>query len=300
MKFACTSFNVYERAGFASLPILLQKLDDERHGFTAQELEEGAISICRALDGEYRDVNNPAKRHKINGDLTKVRWATCLTDAGRKLLQNLEHVSSQIPGTMEIRKMMRFATHAGRITKGVPIFITWSPDEKHNTLMLRLSRSRRKDPLNSLDEVGAKFGELYEPNITNDDFFLRLQERDILDYLPTYDDRRAILARDSLASVEGFRLSILITCEYLFGMRVCIDCPNCNHATTSNCLGCSDLFGSNALPEGGIFGRPDGIFISIEAQKSAGGLHAHGQLHVQCIHQHTPLAVIFDKTDKRR
>ena len=123
-----------------------QKRDDGRLGFTPEELEDGAISICRALDGEYKDMANPKKRHKVNGDLTKVRWATCLTDAGRKLLQNLEYVSSQIPGTMEIRKMMRFATHAGRIRRGVPIFVTWSPDEKHNTLMLRLSRSRRNDP----------------------------------------------------------------------------------------------------------------------------------------------------------
>ena len=123
-----------------------QKRDDGRLGFTPEELEDGAISICRALDGEYKDMANPKKRHKVNGDLTKVRWATGLTDAGRKLLQNLEYVSSQIPGTMEIRKMMRFATHAGRIRRGVPIFVTWSPDEKHNTLMLRLSRSRRNDP----------------------------------------------------------------------------------------------------------------------------------------------------------
>ena len=191
--------------------------------------------------------------------------------------------------------MMRFATHAGRLTKGVPIFVTWSPDEKHNVLMLRLSRTRRNDPLNRLDKVAAKFGGLYEPSITNDAETLRLEKEDLLDYLPAYDDRRAILARDSLASVEGFRLSVLLTCEYLFGMRVCIDCPKCNHVQDFKGLGCSDLFGSNALPEGGIFGRADGIFISIEAQKSAGGLHAHGQLHIQCIHQHTPLVSIFEK-----
>ena len=71
-------------------------------------------------------------------------------------------------------------------------------------------------------------------------------------------------------------------------MRVCINCPECNGG-----WGCADLFGSNAFPEGGIFGRPDGIFISIEAQKSAGGLHAHAQLHVQCIHQHEPFAEVL-------
>ena len=57
---------------------------------------------------------------------------------------------------------------------------------------------------------------------------------------------------------------------------------------------CNDLFGSNAYSEGGVFGRADGIFISIEAQKSARGLHAHGQLHVQCMHQHRPLTEILE------
>ena len=74
------------------------------HAFTKEELEDGAVSICRALDGEYTDVNNPFRKHKVNGDLTKVKYATNLTDAGRKLLQNLEYTTRQIPGTMELRK----------------------------------------------------------------------------------------------------------------------------------------------------------------------------------------------------
>ena len=121
--------------------------------FTAKELEEGAISICRALDGEYTHPWHSNRRQKINGDLTTVRWATSLADAGRKLLDNLEYVCSQIPGTMESRKMMRIATHAGRLTKGMLIFVTWSPDDRQNLLMLRLSRTRRNNPLNRLDKV---------------------------------------------------------------------------------------------------------------------------------------------------
>ena len=160
---------------------------------------------------KVQDLANPKKKHKVNGDLTKVRWATCLNDAGRRLLQNLEHVSSQIPGTMEIRKIMRYATHAGRIRRGVPIFVTWSPDEKHNALMMRLSCSCVRDPLNQLDEVSQKFGGIDQPSIT-------LSAEEIAGLLPEYDDRRAMLARDGLASVEGVRLSILIVREYFFGM----------------------------------------------------------------------------------
>ena len=136
---------------------------DGTKGFSAKDLEEGAISICRALDGHCIDPANPQKKIPVNGDLTKVRWATCLSEAGKRLLQNIEHTSSRIPGTMEVRKLMRFATHAGRISKGVPEFVTWSPDEKHDVLMLRLSRSRRKDPLKALDVNDSAYGSIHAP-----------------------------------------------------------------------------------------------------------------------------------------
>ena len=194
---------------------------------------------------------------------------------------------------------MRYETNAGRIRRGVPIFITFSPDEKHNVLMLRLHRSRRKDPIHGLDEKSRKYGERLEPPMDSDYADMRLSCEEIMQWLPPYDERRAILARDGLASVEGFRLSILLTCEHIFGMRVCARCPDCNHGERAGCEGnpydvrCQNLFGSNAYSEGGSFGIAEGIYISIEAQKSAGSLHAHGQLHIACLHQHTPLVEIM-------
>ena len=65
-----------------------------------------------------------------------------------------------------------------------------------------------------------------------------------------------------MASVDGFRTVILLTVEHLFGIRVCPHCPDCN--ATSN--PCQDMFGSVATALGGIFGRIDAIFTSIEAQ----------------------------------
>ena len=120
------------------------KREDGSYGFTPAELEEGAVSICKALDGSYKDLDGRMK--KVKGDLTKVKYAVELTEAARRILQNLEHTSRTIPGTMEVRKVMRYDTHAGRIRRGVPIFITFSPDEKQNVLMLRLTRSRKSDP----------------------------------------------------------------------------------------------------------------------------------------------------------
>ena len=87
---------------------------------------------------------------------------------------------------------------------------------------------------------------------------------------------------------------VQLTFKYLFGVNYCSNCPEC----VSSADPCQDLFGSSANAEGGIFGRIDAIFTSIEAQKSTGSLHAHSQLFVQCLHQHTPLWEIVKQLKK--
>ena len=163
----------------------------------------------------------------MNGDLTKVWYADNLTAAAKRLLQNIEHNTRKIPGTQEVRKLMRYQTHACRIRRGVPIFITISPDEKHNMLMLRLSRTRKSDPVNKIDNLSAQFGGLRTPQIDADFASFGLPLEALLELVPTYDDRRAMIARDSLASVDGFRLWIVLLLEYIFGVRLCLQCPDC-------------------------------------------------------------------------
>ena len=118
---------------------------------------------------------------------------------------------------------------------------------------------------------------------------LRTLPVDVLDrMLPNIDARRQILSRDVLASVDGFHVIVALVLEHLFGVNFCSKCPNCT---------CADLFGSNAKCEGGVLGRVDGVYGSIEAQKSAGSLRVHFQIFVQCLHQHTPLQEILEKYD---
>ncbi len=194
---------------------------------------------------------------------------------------------------------MRFDTNALRVKYGVPIFVTFSPDEKHNLLMLRLSRTRRKDPVLLHDAAASLFGCRNAPRLgqaeytqhSKDDVFLALRPEDLTEQVPSYDMRRALLAKDSLASVDGFRVMVLLAYQHLFGMRACPNCPHCNHDESET--PCQDLFGSNAKAEGGVFGRIDAGYTSFEAQKSTGALHAHSQLFVQCLHQHQPLAEVL-------
>ncbi len=102
---------------------------------------------------------------KGHGDLTKLRYAMGLTAAEKQLLKNIEHVSRTIPGTMEVRKILRFETHAGRIRRGVPFFVTFSPDEKHNMVVLRLARSRASDPCHCADATSQPFGSTHLPDL---------------------------------------------------------------------------------------------------------------------------------------
>ena len=75
------------------------KRADGSRGFSAEELEAGAISICQALDGKYKDVDGKLK--PVNGDFTKVKYAIHLNDAGKRLLQNLECVSNEVFNSLE-------------------------------------------------------------------------------------------------------------------------------------------------------------------------------------------------------
>ena len=110
-------------------------------GITAKDLELAAISICHALKGKYKAPDG--KLRPVRGDMTKVRYATNHHPAAKRLLANIEHSTSKLPGTQEVRRTMRFITHSYRVAYGQPIFVTFSPNEKDSTLMIRLSRSRR-------------------------------------------------------------------------------------------------------------------------------------------------------------
>ena len=83
-----------------------------------------------------------------------------------------------------------------------------------------------------------QIGKIYEPALDEEIGVLTLDE--LRQRVPTSDERRAIIARDALACVDGFRTIIQFVMEYLFGMRCCIRCPDCV---------CTDLFDMLNLKE---------------------------------------------------
>ena len=104
---------------------------------TAQDLEAASIAIVKALRGTYVSPGD-GKKMPVNGDLTKLKYVPGMSPVAKRILNNAEATTRKMSGTQETRRQMRFDTNALRVKYGVPIFVTFSPDEKHNLLMLRL------------------------------------------------------------------------------------------------------------------------------------------------------------------
>ena len=113
---------------------------------------------------------------------------------------------------------MRFDTYAHRVRYGVSIFVTYTPDEAHNMIMLRLSRPRINDPVfaEGQDASGKSVCGRRQPpqgRELNDDAVFGVSVDDLSQALPSHDQRRAILSRDPLASADGFRVVCAVTTE---------------------------------------------------------------------------------------
>ena len=153
--------------------------------------------------------------------------------------------------------MMRFDTHANRVRYGVSIFVTYTPNEAQNMVMLRLSRTRLNDPVfaEGHDAPGKSLCGIRQPPLgreLDDDAVFGVSVDALSQALPSHDQRRAILSRDPLASADGFRVLCAVTTEQLCGVRMCPDCPHCNNH--EGLTPCQDMFGCNATGGGGIIG----------------------------------------------
>ena len=248
------------------------------------EIVTAAQGLLDKLKGKYIDPTG--QQRAIGGDVSKLRFAK-LSPHERKVLDNVEGRARQIPGTHAIRKTMRHQTHANRVAYGTSVFVTFSPSERDSQLMVRLARARESDPALQNDPVNI-FQSRTQPAL--DVEYWNLASEPLVECALAYDDRVALLARDPAACAEGFNVLVLLALRHIFGVRFCPDCPSCAFSEEP----CTDLFGSNASPTGGILGRVDAVYGSIETQKST-TRHGHFQFFVQSYHQHTPLGEMIEK-----
>lgn len=257
----------------------IKKAARDGSNYTADDFASAAENISACLVGTYKTPSNITLR--VNGDIRRLRNASQVTpplsSLAKSMLDSFHATCKRIEGTQETRQMMRHELNAYRVALGRMVMVTISPNERHNTLMIRLSRVRESDPIGGASKV---WGAIDKPKLVESEEVGEVAIEMLLDSVPSVDDRRQILARDPLASVYGFRLLCKIMMSTLFGVRVCSKCPDCNFKEG----GCVDAFGSVALSEGGGFGRADGYYGSIENQKED-SQHLHCMWALQCMYQ---------------
>lgn len=99
-----SSVNLSHSVQAYSAPVY-DEMKKQYRTLTAQDIEEGAVHLVRALNGQYIDVNG--KPRAVNGDISKLQYVRNLTPAARKLLGNMRHAARRLPGTQEARRQMR-------------------------------------------------------------------------------------------------------------------------------------------------------------------------------------------------
>ena len=251
-------------------------------------LQPNFISFCG--EGEYVKANG--SRAPINGDTRRMLQAVGLTAAQRAILQNMQFISSRVPGTRQVRRGMNHVIFSAKIVYGLPVICTITPSERHNGLALRLTRYRRRDP--AVDALRREIG-VGDANIIGSES--PSLEQEVVDVdIPAYDIRKLLSAKDPLCVVDAFIVITRVLLPALLDVRMCPACPRCADTRFSAWQGsappCTDMFGSNAEAMGGIVGGFDAFIGGVEAQKKEGVLHLHVPAFLQTAWQHMTLAEI--------
>ncbi len=230
------------------------------------------------------------KKRKINHDVTKLQYAVNLSPAERDLVRDMTFLSSTVAGTQQIRLEIGHALFGARVEFGDPLFLTISPSSRHSGMCVRLSRYRSSDPAILCDKApstsvpawaGASAPKIWKEQSGN---------AVIMD-LPPYTLRRIIVARDPWAVMQNFELSIKYVLPRLTGLRMCVDCPNCN--TDESTQPCANIFGHNMMPMGGVLGLGMALGGSVEYQGNDNP-HFHGNLHLASVYQYKTLMEIAE------
>ena len=225
--------------------------------------------------GTYGPVDRPKP---VAGDLSKLAQAHGLSHGARSLVQQARMVASRIPGTQQIRIAIGHAMFGARVNYGESLFITIAPSERHSGLRLRLARLRRNDTLLTHDPRSAPHQLLAGKDHPS------LESTSV--QLPEYEWRRQQLCRDPLSAMQAFHVMVRYVLARLLGIRMCPQCPHCNYNGSRS--PCTDLFGSNADPMGGIFGMCVALGGATEHQR-AGTPHFHGTATLANIYQYGTL-----------
>ena len=264
---------------------------DQVQAATAAELVTAAEQLYSKL--KRGTVTMHGQKRPINGDLRLLRCADDLSGKEKLLLDSYRRVTKGFAGSQEVRRKAGHCLFGLRATQGEGLFITISPNRRHSTLLMRLSRARLHDTsLQATDDVtawrrrlaGANEPSVGVPNgVLPEEAFRELE-------LPPIGTRQALNARDPLSSIHRYDVAIRVLLSRIAGTRMCMRCPSCGTS-------CSNKFGNNALPMGGSAGYCDHLGGMTEFQGD-GTPHFHGTMLLVTVYQRSTLQGIADVIEK--
>lgn len=144
---------------------------------TIEDSDLGHTDAVKAAAGLYEILRNgtylcarSGKRIKINGDSSKLPYATNVTALQRKLIADLNFRCKKLAGTTAATKKLYNVIRFAGLFYGHPTFVTVTPTERHGVLALRLSRYRACDPYMQASDTEAAWAGPNEPSCFHFDF----------------------------------------------------------------------------------------------------------------------------------
>jgi hypothetical protein len=257
--------------------------------------EETAVEVTEAAEALYDKLKSGywwdgRKRKRINHDVTKLQYALNLSNVERRLIKDMQFLSSTVPGTQQIRLQIGHALFGARVELGDPLFLTISPSSRHSGFTIKVSRYRESDPAVRFRNPSAvnltPWHKRQRPHIWQDP-----EGSGVYLDLPMYDVRKVLVAKDPWAVIQNFTNSTKFLLPKLLGYKMCPLCPHCNVGTEHS--PCANKFGHNLTPTGGVAGLSAGFGGAVEYQMNDDP-HLHGNVHLVTMYQYLSLEEIAE------
>ena len=170
----------------------------------------------------------------LRNDVSLMFQADDVTAAEKAVLKGTLNATKNVAGCQQLRKRMGHVLFGFRVVHGECLFWTISPNRKHSSMILKLSRGRPNDPFFDRADVTNSMRKRYAGENVPPIFVDRtLDDPNVESFvkdmnLPDLFTRLGMNAQDPLSSVHYFDFCIYVILPAAFGVRMCFSCPHCN------------------------------------------------------------------------
>ncbi len=255
-------------------------------------------------------VSINGQQRPMNGEIAMIFKADNLSSSERVFLRSYFNTTRNIAGCQALRKRIGHCLFGFRVVHGECIFVTLSPNRRHSSMILKLSRVRTHDTSlqaeDTCTQAKKRFRGADDPPIFVDGFVTSeadVEKARVTLQLPSIKDRQGMNAQDPLSSVHHYLICAYVLLPGTFGLRMCFNCPHCNvdehdphydgGETTHGLTPCQDMLGRNTKPMGGYAGLAEGMGFATEFQGD-GTPHGHGFVCLVNAYQYGSLQDIAD------